>query len=293
MSSPFCRSLSVAGIVLRLETDWPLAVEDNFLPFLTEADAPDFRAGFRRVDTLPPIADAVLHTDSCFRVHPDGRGGYFRSFFDSSKKDTTPYALAAYDYPRGSIDVEYLEKGFPCVVQMRNCFFHLGFESLLIHKDRLCLHAACIRTHLGGILFSGPSGIGKSTQAALWQTWRGAEQINGDRPILSRDSGGWLAWGSPYAGSSRCYVNESCPVTAIVMLRQAQHCRLRRLSQPEAFRAIWSGLTVCSWDSMFVETASRLALELIASVPVLEFSCTPDRQAVDALEHGLRKECGL
>lgn len=293
MLSQFCRSLSVAGIVLRLETDWPLAVEDNFLPFLTEADAPDFRAGFRRVDTLPPISDAVLHTDSCFRVHPDGRGGYFRSFFDSSKEDTAPYALAAYDYPRGSIAVEYLEKGFPCVVQMRNCFFHLGFESLLIHTDRLCLHAACIRTHLGGILFSGPSGIGKSTQAALWQTWRGAEQINGDRPILSRDDGGWLAWGSPYAGSSQCYVNESCPITAIVMLRQAQHCRLRRLSQPEAFRAIWSGLTVCSWDSMFVETASRLALELIASVPVLEFSCTPDRQAVDALEHGLRKECGL
>lgn len=292
MPSRFHRSLSIAGIVLRLETDWPLAAKDNFLPFLTESDVPDFRADFHRVDALPPIPDAVVHTDSCVRVHPDGKGGYLCSFFDSPK-DPSPYALAAYDYPRGSIEIAYLEKGFPCVLQMRSCFFHLGFESLLIHTDRLCLHAACIRTHLGGILFSGPSGIGKSTQAALWQTHRGAEQINGDRPILSRDNAGWLAWGSPYAGSSRCYVNESCPITAIVMLRQAEQCRLRRLTQPEAFRAVWSGLTVCSWDSMFVETASRLALDLVASVPVLEFSCTPDRQAVDALEYGLRKECGL
>lgn len=292
MPSRYARTLSIAGIVIRLETDAPLAMEDNFLPFLTEDPVPDFRADFRRVDTLPPIPDAVVHTDLSYRVHPDGKGGYLRSFFDAPR-DLTTYALASYDYPRGSIQISYLEKGFHCISQMHNSFFHLGFESLLIHRNRLCLHAACIRTHLGGILFSGPSGIGKSTQAELWQTHRGAVQINGDRPILSRDNGAWLAWGSPYAGSSQCHVSESCPVTAIVMLHQADRCCLRRLTPPEAFRAVWSGLTVWSWDDGFVETASRLAMELIASVPVLEFSCTPDRQAVDALEQGLRKECGL
>lgn len=292
MSHIFPCSLSIAGVTLRMDTDRLLAPEDNFAPFLTEESNPDFLACFRQTAQLPPIPEKVLYEGNCYRVHPDGRGGYLRSFFDPPR-DLTPYAVATYDYCRGSIQVDYLEKGVSCVCEMRNSFFHLGFEAMLIHKNRLCLHAACVQTQLGGLLFSGPSGIGKSTQAELWCNFRGAKQINGDRPILSKERDGWLAWGSPYAGSSRCHINESCPVTAVVMLRQAGKCSLRRLSQPEAFRAVWSGLTVYSWDRAFAEVASGLAMELIAAVPVLEFDCTPDQQAVDYLEQGLRKECGL
>lgn len=284
--------LTVAGVSLELETDRKLIMGQEFFPFLTEGDCPDYKVCFRKVSRLPSIPDEVSYRDSCSRIHPDGRGGYFRSFFDEPR-GLSAYAVATYDYPRGRIQVDYLERGAICVSEMGNSFFHLGFEAMLIHKNRLCLHAACVRTHLGGILFSGPSGIGKSTQAQLWCDNRGARQINGDRPILSRDGEGWLAWGSPYAGSSRCHINESCPVTAIVMLRQAAECSLRRLRLPEAFRAVWSGLTVYDWDRTFVETASNLTMELIASVPVLEFACTPDQQAVDYLEQGLRKECGL
>ena len=291
--SAICQySLSTAGISVQMETDHPLVANESFLPFLAEGSHPDFCGVFRRVSQLPPVPEAVLHADTCFRVHPDGKGGYLRSFFDPVR-DCTPYAVATYDYPNGLIRVDYLQKGAHCVSELQYCFFHLGFEAMLIRKDRLCLHAACVDTPLGGILFSGPSGIGKSTQAGLWCQYRGAEQINGDRPILSREPDGWLAWGSPYAGSSRCHVNKSCPVTAIVMLRQAPQCSLRRLNQAEAFRAVWSGLTMNSWDAEFVATACDLTMALLDAVPVFEFSCTPDEQAVNCLDQGLRKELSL
>ncbi|MBQ7801720.1 MAG: hypothetical protein IJ375_05295 [Oscillospiraceae bacterium] len=280
--------ICVAGLTLRIETDRVLEEEARFRPFLTGEQTPDFRITFRQVDELPPIPAEVLYESDCYRVHPDGRGGYLRSFFDAPR-DLTPYAVAVYDYPAGQIRIDYLEKGAKCVSEMHNSFFHLGFEALLIHRRRLCLHAACVETPLGGILFSGQSGIGKSTQAELWCRYRGAKQINGDRPILSQGEDGWLAWGSPYAGSSRCHLNESCPVTAIVMLRQAKECSLRRLSPPEAFRAVWSGITMHSWDEAFVEKACDLALELTGAVPVFEFSCTPDEAAVNYLEKGLRE----
>lgn len=281
--------LSIAGISIQLETDQRLKEDANFLPFFSEEGRADYRAYFRRVSQLPPIPDKVLYEDLCYRVHPDGKGGYLRSFFDAPR-DRAAYAVANYDWERGIIQIDYLEKGAHCVSEMRNSFFHLGLEAMLIHKDRLCLHAACVKTGLGGLLFSGPSGIGKSTQAELWRTHRGARLINGDRPILSKGEGGWLAWGSPYAGSSQCHLNESCPVTAIVLLRQAEECSLRRLSLPEAFRGIWSGLTMHSWDAAFVTAACDLAMELISAVPVLEFGCTPDEMAVDYLEKELRKE---
>lgn len=279
--------LAIAGTLIRIKTEQPLLVEKEFLPFLAESGTADFQVYYRQVDELPRIPDTIIHADHCYRVHPDGNGGYIRSFFDAPRDDL-PYAAARSD--GDVIRVDYLEKGKRCVSEMHNSFFHLGFEELLIRRERLCFHAACVETPLGGLLFSGPSGIGKSTQAELWCQYRGAKQINGDRPILSKDENGWLAWGSPYAGSSRCHVNESCPVTAIVMLRQAKACTLRRLSSGEAFRAVWSGLTMHGWDEGFVEKACDLALELIDTVPVFEFACTPDEAAVRYLEQELGKE---
>lgn len=290
MSQSYRYDLSVAGLGLRFESDRPIGMEDRFRPFLRSHGSPNLTLRFTEVDRLPDLPEQLIHEDVCYRIHPDGHGGFLRSFFDAPR-DLTPYALARRE---GDVcTVAYLEKGAHCISSMGNSFFHLGLEEQLLRHDRLCLHASCIRAEAGGILFSGPSGIGKSTQAELWCRFRDARQINGDRPILSKDGSGWLAWGSPYAGSSRCYVNDSCPVSAIVMLRQGPRCALRRLRTAEAFRAVWSGLTMNSWDPSQVCSATDLTLELIAAVPVFEFTCTPDEEAVRYLERALREEDAL
>lgn len=284
--------LEIAGISIAIQSFLHWEEEKVFTPFVKDVEYPDFWVDFQQTDTLPAIPDSIIHEDDCYRVHPDGKGGYLRSFFDAPR-DLTPYAVAEYDYEEGKIQVNCQPKGAGCVSELYNSFFHIGFESMLIHRKRLCVHAACIETLLGGILFSGPSGIGKSTQAQLWCQYRGARQINGDRPILSKNQDSWLAWGSPYAGSSRCHINESCPVTAIVMLEQADSCSMKRLHPSEAFRAVWSGLTIHSWDKWFVEEACNLTIDLVQKVPVFKFCCTPDVAAVEYLEKNLRKECCL
>jgi len=274
----------IAGVGITIETDQTLAEDERFRPFLTEQETADFRAVFRQVERLPEIPETILYEDLCYRVHPDGKGGFLRSFFDAPT-DLTAYGLVARD--GADIQVAYLKKGARCVSEFGNTFFHLGLEALLIQKDRICLHAACVDTAMGGILFSGPSGIGKSTQAELWCRYRGARQINGDLPILEKMNSGWRAWGSPFAGSSRCHINESCGVTAIVILRQAKENTLRRLRGVEAYRAVWSGVTVNSWNREFTEKACDLVLALVEQVPVYELACTPDLRAVETLEQGI------
>lgn len=279
-----CWQISLAGVTIRMELQEPVAMTDPFRPFLA-AGVPDYTAKFRRVETLPEYDDRVLYEGSCYRVHP----GNCRSFFDAPK-DLTPYALAQTDHAAGTIDVSYLAKGTHCVSEMDNSFFHLAFEGLLIRRDRICFHAACIRTAYGGILLSGPSGIGKSTQAELWCRHRGAELLNGDRPILQRQEDGFLAWGSPYAGSSRCHVNASVPVAALVFLAQEPENRIRRLRPGEAFRRIYAGLTVNGWDREFMDRAVSLAVELASAVPCYELGCVPDESAVACLERRLKED---
>lgn len=142
-------------------------------------------------------------------------------------------------------------------------------------------------------MFSGPSGIGKSTQGRLWRTHRNAREINGDRAILWRKDAEWTAYGSPYAGSSECYVNASVPVRGIVMLEQAEDNRIRRLGRAEAFRRIFTELTVPVWDADCTQRACELAEQLAAEVPVYELACTPDIEAVELLAETLQKEEGL
>lgn len=274
-------SLSIAGVPIQMELEQPVPMTDAFRPFLTQEE-PVYTGRFRQVPELGAIDSRCLFTGNCFRVHPDG----VRSFFDAPR-DLTAYAAARTDLESGTVEVRYLEKGAHCVSQMDNSFFHLGFEGLLIRQDRVCFHAACIRTNQGGILFSGPSGIGKSTQARLWCQHRGAELINGDRPILQRTSGGFLAWGSPYAGSSRCFVNDSVPVRAVVFLAQEPENRIRRLKTADAFRRIYGQLTMYSWDPFFVERACDLAQALAEQVPCWELGCVPDETAVALLEESL------
>jgi hypothetical protein len=74
----------------------------------------------------------VRYTGTCYHVHPGGD----RTFFDAAY-ETTPYALARTDYEAGTIDVAYQSRCAHCVSQMDNSFFHLGFEGLLIRKDRV------------------------------------------------------------------------------------------------------------------------------------------------------------
>ena len=279
-------ALSIAGVPIRMELQEAVPMTDAFRPFLTEAE-PVYTGRFRRVEELPEHDPAVLYTGTCYRVHPGG----VRSFFDVQLGPES-YAVSRTDYEAGTVQVQYLPWGEHCVSQMDNSFFHLGFEGLLIRQDRVCFHAACVETDQGGILFSGPSGIGKSTQAQLWCDHRGAKLLNGDRPILQRTEQGFLAWGSPYAGSSKCHVNEAVPVSALVFLAQEPENRIRRLKPSEAFRRIYAGLTMYTWDREFMNRAVDLALELASTVPCLEFGCVPERSAVEFLE-GQLKEVGL
>lgn len=288
MDGGFHWDLSIAGLAIRLETQGQLLVSEAFEPFLTETKRPDYTVTFRQVPHLGPIPEAAVHRDNCYRIHPDGRGGFLRSFFDAPR-DLAPYGRAEWTGER-HLTVEYLKKGEKCLSEMASCFFHAGPEALMIRENRVYFHAACVDTPLGGILFSGPSGIGKSTQARLWQIHRGGRLINGDRPILERRADGFYAWGSPYAGSSRCYVNDCCGVSAVVLLGQAPRCSIRRLGPAEAFRRIYSGLTISLWDRQFAAAACDMAVELTQRVPVYELLCTPDKAAVDCLEAKLRED---
>lgn len=278
-------SFSIAGISFGLETPLPLTVTKAFLPFQTEM-APDCLASFVPVEALAAPAGLPVYQGDCFRVYDDPCQS--RLFYPGLTGEEAPYALAQRLPGCRDVRIEYLPEALPHINESANCFFHIGWESTLLSYGRLILHACAVDTPYGAILFSGVSGVGKSTQGNLWIEQMGASPINGDRPILRKDrQGGWLACGSPYAGSSRWYEAVEKPIRAIVMLQQAKENRIRPLSPALAFRRLYAQLVVCDWDKAYTLQLCDLTEDLAQALPVYELACTPDHRAVDLLKETL------
>lgn len=240
---------------------------------------------FEEVSELPVLSGEAVFSDIGFSVFQES-GGFLRRYHEHKEGDR-PYAVGTMDLERGLGRVRYLPGGRICFSESQNSFSHIAFERWLLRFGRLILHASLVATDFGGLLFSGPSGIGKSTQAELWEALEGGVVINGDKPILYQDGGAWLAAGSPYAGSSRCFLPRSERIAGIFLLRQGPICQLRRLGPAEAFRGLYAGTVLNLWDESYMASACDLLQSLASQVPVYSLTCTPDRRAVEAVKEAL------
>ncbi len=274
-------TFTIAGVTVSLQSACPIHVTESFAPFCSDTE-PDWRVIFRENDVLPTVSDERLYVGETLTVASDGAGGFLRVFRDRKNGDTV-YAHSCMDAAARTVSVDYLSVAQEYFSESGNSFFHIGWESILFHEGRMMLHAACVDTPLGGILFTGPSGAGKSTQAELWCRYGAGRLLNGDRAILQWKNDTLLAHGSPYAGSSRVYVNECRPVRAIVSVKQAPVNAVRELTFGERFRVLFPHMTVNSWDPDFVSAAMTFAEDIAARIPVFELSCTAEEAAVKTL----------
>lgn len=166
-----------------------------------------------------------------------------------------------------------------------------GLFDILADAGMLVLHSAYIVTRQGeGILFSGPSGIGKSTQAALWQRYGAAQTVNGDRALVRPDTG--TVSGVMYAGTSGICRNVTAPLRAVVLLHQAPESRVTDIRPQEAFARVTEniralrelGVGVKLNVSMTPYNVADLAAALRAEYDVDEPTALQDAQAfLDAL----------
>lgn len=159
-------------------------------------------------------------------------------------------------------------------------FLHLlAIERFLIHHQGFLLHSSLVQLDGQAVLFSGPSGVGKSTQADLWHKNLNASVLNGDRCVIRKISNTFYGCGSPWAGTSQIYHRDMAPIKGIILLQQSPQNAIKKIGAA-AFSKLFSQSVVNAWDSAFVNTLSTLIAEIIQTVPIYELSCRPDADAV-------------
>lgn len=160
----------------------------------------------------------------------------------------------------------------------------LGLEKVMIDADSLILHSAYMCYDNTAVLFSAPSGTGKSTQANLWEKYRGTYTVNGDKSLLIREEDGWYANGWPICGSSGICRNEAYPIRTIVILKQAKENKVYPLKGVKALRPVMEQITINTWDSTYQIKAMDQIEKLLAEVPIYCLECDISEDAVECLE---------
>lgn len=272
-------SLCIADIKLNICHDETIQYESSFIPFITKSEQFDWSFQYVVSKNLTDSGEVIYDSPDYMVFQEQNVIHVFKE-----RETERSYAMSKIDQKQKVVTVKYLDEYKKYLSEMGNSFYHSQWEKVFLLENRLLMHASCIDTEYGGILFSGPSGIGKSTQSDLWIEYEDARLINGDRPILWKDNGTWFAYGSPYAGSSKCHLNERTTIRCIVLLKQGKENRIRKISIREALQSVYKNLTVYTWDKEFVEKAFDLAMELVNDIPVYELSCLPDFGAVKTLK---------
>lgn len=160
----------------------------------------------------------------------------------------------------------------------------IELSSLLLKKEALILHASYIIYRGQAILFTAPSGTGKSTQAQLWKDSRGAEIVNGDRAIIKMNGEQLYAYGLPFSGSSDICENREAQIRGIVVLEQAKGNCVKELSFLEKFKMLYSQVAVFRWKQEDVRDTIEVLNKMIQNISIVKLCCLPDVEAVDVLE---------
>ena len=252
--------------------------------FRTDSSCADHDIEIKIVDELSQPEGELIFTEPARRIY---RNGETQIRYEGSVETSLDgaYLRIARQGDHSAVQVE--RKSILEGITTKIVLNSLEAEHHIAQNNGFLLHASYIRVKDQAILFTAPSGTGKSTQADLWCSLRDAELLNGDRAAVMAEPGGVVVRGVPFAGSSNVCKNVVLPLSGIVYLSQAPQTSIERLTGLRAFWYVWEGCSVNVWNRQDVDQCTQTVMDVVQRVPVFHLACTPDESAVIALERAL------
>lgn len=275
----------------RLTSDYPMVCDAVYAHFF-QNDPPTQEQGMRMmVDCEVMVTDqeVMIEGELVFRDP-------VRLVYTSSKSQETrvldfegePYAICR-DILQAKLQLILAKFCLSDGKIIINSYFleSLMMERYMVMCGGLILHSSFIVHKAKAILFTAPSGTGKSTQASLWEKYAGAEVINGDRSVVWYDDTHhrFMASGLPFCGSSGINKVMTAQLQAIVFISQAPENDAQPMPVAVAARKLFGEMSINKWNVAFVEKALDLIDRLVATVTMVRLECNMEEGAVDALRH--------
>lgn len=280
----------IADVGIKLDTDKIFKSSNKFKKF--EIDCDKFEKLDNKVvfeisnNIIPKVNEKkiIYEEVECFMQQEIDKDIWFLG-----RKKFVPYCCHI-NY-RNGIHKIYIKKEKDYKVKdIWKLFAIMDLVNLFGQFNTLIFHSSFVSYKDKAILFTGPSGIGKSTQADLWKNYENTDIVNGDRSAINKIDDKWYAYGLPYSGSSNYCLNKKSQIKLIVALDQGDTNKIIKLSGAEKFKYVYSQIAFNKWDKELNIKIIDLIQKLIDDVEIVKLSCTPTYDAVEVLKNFIEEE---
>ena len=167
------------------------------------------------------------------------------------------------------------------------CLYRKIAERLPLYNC-MVVHGAAITYKGSALLFTAPSGTGKSTHIKLWKSFfkEDVDMINGDKPILRVFDDRVTVYGTPWAGKENWHKNRYAPLKAICVLKRSEINRITKVT-PTGYVSELLKQVYLPKDTDSMKQTLELFNKLIETVSVYVLECNISENAVVTAYNGI------
>jgi hypothetical protein len=258
--------IGVGGIQTRLHCEDRSFLDSlggKYAGFLGQVERPDyeFEVRLHPASEVVPDEDVHVHREGrhwCMRRgdfhaewNPDTRAGWIR-------QTANPYSL--------------------------DSVLRIVHTLVLAREGGRLMHASSAVRNGRAFLFSGVSGVGKTTISRLAPP--DAKLLTDEMSFVRKEEGGYFAYGTPFAGDlAKPGENIRAPLDTIFLLVQGPENRIEDLDMAHAVRGILANTLFFAQDPELVQAVFAGAVELASRVPVRRLTFKPDAEVWDLIGH--------
>lgn len=279
-------SLRIAGLILQLNGD-PNLISQHFSDFIIPETnvSPDMVVQFTSELAPAPVFGTLLIDHPQLQIYDCDLS--FQLLFPQNKhvkclrlsKDASN-AVFYYLNTMGDTLKEELFLG------IREAFLYLA---QLHHM--VALHSASILYKDRAWLFSGHSGMGKTTHTTLWAKQYHTPVINGDLNLLALEDNHPVVHGTPWCGTSGIYQTTTYPLGGIVLLQRSSTDYTEELTPDKRILLVNQRLTSPSWSEELFDINLDITKKIVPEILVCKLYCTKNPRAAEVMKE--RIDCFL
>lgn len=277
-------NISIAGFNIGLLpcNGFHVCLEPSYLPFIYEnQNAPadiliSTFYGFPACAENPAnmVFEAEDENKKFFSVYTENDQLIFRVYDQKDSGKLQQYAVLNPELDHWSIYLENAEEGklFPLLYPMGPLIFYY----LTVKFPAVMLHASGIDDRGRGRLFTGFSGSGKSTMAALWQQAE-CTIVNDDRLIVRKEGDDYYVYNTPMF-----YVDmpKKVRLSSMHLIKHHSENTLRKISGVPAVSRLMAFCIQHAYSRDILKKHLDFLSDLCENIPLYETGFIPDEKIV-------------
>ncbi|MBN1552511.1 hypothetical protein JW979_13635 [bacterium] len=160
--------------------------------------------------------------------------------------------------------------------------------ALSMHKGMIVHGAGVYDEHMGGMVFCGRSGAGKTTISRIIdRALPNGCILSDDRVILRYENTHCFFYGTPWPGEGRYAVNTGKPLKILLFLKHGKETSLRKLPPGESLDQLLPVATIPWYDKDMIRIFLDTCDVFIREIPCYELTFIPEDTVLEVIRDTL------